>query len=1065
MYIGRGREIPDFSVILIIVVLMVMGAAVIPLLSIRYIPSSRQNNLVINYTWSGASAKALEQQVTSKLEGVIAPISGVEKIESLSGKNGGTIDVTFKKRSDADMIRFEIASKIKQIYPHLPQGVSYPTLSSSISGLENQPILTYTVNADMPGDLIADYVNNHITPPLQMIDGVKQVEVSGEALRQWVVMMDYDKCRAVGINISDIKKALSEELSVEPLGITVSGDCQRFGVSLKGAKGNIDDISQIVIKNIDGRLVTLGQIATVENEEAPAQSYYRFNGLNNINISVTADQNTNTLKLSELVRGKIEQLEGTLPVGISIELVSDSSEFVDRELSKIYFRSGFSLLILLAFVFLVSRSWRYLILIITTLTANVLIAFIFYKLTDLELHLYSLAGITVSLGLIIDTSIIMTDHYGRYKNMKVMTAILAALLTTIGSLSVVFFLPDGQRANLIDFAAVIVINLTVSMFISMFFIPAILNKYPIRTLTRPARAGSRHLRQVVGWTHFYRRYISWGRSHRWVYIMAIVLGFGIPLNLLPRNIDIKNTDRVADTVLASDWAKIYNKTVGSDLYQQSIKKVLEPVMGGSLRLFMRNSFGSSSSFWQEPAITTLSISASLPDGCTVSQLNETVKQMERFIAALDGIKSFKTEVLSYNDAMISVTFTPEAEKAGQQFDIKDNVTKKAISLADAVWGIYGVGNGFNNDWGGSGSSDRITLSGYNYDQLYKYAQLLADTISCNKRVANVEIRGALPYYYERGSSSEFYLNFDFERFALYGVTPHQFYEEFEQQLHYGPLATIYNNNEAQTMVLVSSEHERFDAWHAENDIVKIKSQNVKLAELGSIAKRLTGNDIYKTNQQYSLVVAYNFIGSAELSDKTSKRYQSYISSELPVGYKASIDRMSWWDEEPSLPYYLILLIVAIIFFTCSVLFESLLEPLAIILIIPVSFIGLFLTFGLFSLEFDHGGFASMVLLCGLVVNAGIYIINDYNHLKGHGLTGYLRAFNRKIIPVLLTATSTVLGLTPFIVISREPFWFCFAVGAVGGMVFSILAIVFILPIFIRFSSGVADRRYETDLNS
>ena len=121
--------------------------------------------------------------------------------------------------------------------------------------------------------------------------------------------------------------------------------------------------------------------------------------------------------------------------------------------------------------------------------------------------------------------------------------------------------------------------------------------------------------------------------------------------------------------------------------------------------------------------------------------------------------------------------------------------------------------------------------------------------------------------------------------------------------------------------------------------------------------------------------------------------------------------------------------------------------------IPISFIGEFLIFGLFKFQFDQGGFAAFVMLCGIVVNAGIYIINEMNSLASDcsrsGLSLYLRAFNHKIIPILLTVVSTVLGLIPFLYDGpKEVFWFAFAIGAIGGTLFSLIALVVYLPIFL-----------------
>mgnify|MGYP003304792272 CR=1 FL=1 len=137
----------------------------------------------------------------------------------------------------------------------------------------------------------------------------------------------------------------------------------------------------------------------------------------------------------------------------------------------------------------------------------------------------------------------------------------------------------------------------------------------------------------------------------------------------------------------------------------------------------------------------------------------------------------------------------------------------------------------------------------------------------------------------------------------------------------------------------------------------------------------------------------------------------------------------------------------------------LLRSLAVIFMIPVSFIGLFLTFGLSDLAFDQGGFASFVMLSGIIVNAGIYVVLTYNEIRSRcgcrsDVRNYVKAFGRKISPIMLTVISTILGLIPFLTDGpKEVFWFDFAIGTIGGMIFSLIALLLVFPAFILKKSS------------
>jgi multidrug efflux pump subunit AcrB len=165
-----------------------------------------------------------------------------------------------------------------------------------------------------------------------------------------------------------------------------------------------------------------------------------------------------------------------------------------------------------------------------------------------------------------------------------------------------------------------------------------------------------------------------------------------------------------------------------------------------------------------------------------------------------------------------------------------------------------------------------------------------------------------------------------------------------------------------------------------NSHLTIGNREVNYAHIGEIGKRNSVQRITKSNQEYSLQVAFNFLGSYELSDKFIKQTTEEMNAILPVGFRTNNESYGWYEDKGS-QYWLILLIVVIIFFTCSILFESIRQPFIIISLIPFSFIGTFLTFYFSGVNFGTGGFASLVLLSGLVVNAAIYVINEYNSQK------------------------------------------------------------------------------------
>jgi multidrug efflux pump subunit AcrB len=345
------------------------------------------------------------------------------------------------------------------------------------------------------------------------------------------------------------------------------------------------------------------------------------------------------------------------------------------------------------------------------------------------------------------------------------------------------------------------------------------------------------------------------------------------------------------------------------------------------------------------------------------------------------------------------------------------------------------------------------MYGYNYDELAYWGEKLKEKLLGHRRIKEVSINSEFSHY--KDDYTEFYLDLDKHRLAKENITGLQLFSAL--RLVFGrdiSCASIVYENQPEILKLTSRQSQEYDVWSLSNVPFKINGNSYKLSDFATVKKGLQPQKVAKENQQYRLCLQYEYIGSGEQGRKLLKKDLKEFNAGLPMGYVAEDEQRSWsWGEKDNRQYALLLIVIGIIFVTTSILFNSLKQPLAIIFVIPISYIGVFLTFYLFGLNFDQGGFASFVLLCGITVNASIYILNEYNDVRRRyralsPVRAYVKAWNAKMIPIFLTVVSTILGFIPFMVgTGKEGFWFPLAAGTIGGLIMSIVGIFIFLPIF------------------
>lgn len=864
---SNPRNLSSFTLIVTFVCLSLIGVVLVPLLPVKLAPSHTLPGLTVSFSMPGNSSRVIEAEVTSKLEAMMARVKGIRKVNSTSDNGSGSISLELDKHANIDVTRFEVSTIIRQTWPQLPEGVSYPQISTRRSDDKaSRPFITYTLNAPANPILIQQYAEENIKPVLGQLKGIYKVELNGATPMEWQLEYDSDQLSRLGITLQAVQRAINRHYEKEFLGICSieKGAEGREWIRLVRTSTEKEmefEPGAIQLQAEDGTMVMLDKLIKVRHVEERPQSYYRINGLNSVYLYITAEETANQLKLSGEVKHLMGELQQKMPPGYEVHISYDATEYIQKELDKIYFRTGLTVLILLLFVALITWNLRYLFLIVTSLAVNISVAVILYYAFGLEMQLYSLAGITISLNLVIDNTIVMTDHILHRRNLKAFVSVLAATLTTIGALVIIFFLDEKIRLNLQDFAAVVIINLAVSLFVALFFVPSMIDKIGLEKKKRRKRR--RFLlrptfmkRLTVYFTRFYQGLIYYLCRFRVIACLLLLLGFGLPVFMLPEKMEGEGK-----------WVEYYNKVFDNSTFKDKVKPVINKALGGSLRLFAEKVY-EGSYFNRDEGEVVLSVYATLPNGSTLEQMNVLIKRMETYLSDFKEIRQFQTYIYNARQANIQIYFTKENQRSGFPYTLKANIISKALTLGGGSWSVYGLQDqGFSNDVRESAGSFRVKLYGYNYDELSYWTERLKEKLLLHRRIKEVTVNSEFSWW--KDDYSEFYLDLDRLRMAKENVTATQLFTAlrpvFGRDIYCG---NVLFDNQTEQLKLSSLQGQQYDVWGLVNIPFFINGRSYKLADFATVQKGQSPQKVAKENQQYRLCLQYEYIGSSEQGKKT-----------------------------------------------------------------------------------------------------------------------------------------------------------------------------------------------------
>lgn len=1022
-------------------------------LPIELTPQTEYPKISVTTTWNNVSPEVIEAFLTSPLEATLTTVKGIKKISSRSSEGISYIDIEFHPSTDINLAKLEINEKLGSLTEELPYGVSPPKIIPYIPKefRDLQGFLTYTLSSNLSANEIRKYALGYLKAPLLSIDGVSNVEVKGGNQREILITIDFQKTKIYNITIDGIITAINNAQQIISAG-SIKNNYAQISVKISNTFTNADFLLNQPIKIIGNTIIRLKDIGSVIDDFSEPTSYYRINGKEAVFIEISKEPGKNSIKVADEVFKKLNELEKEFPPGFNLSKEIDLSENIRKEINELIKAAILSFFIIVLVLIIFFRKIVYSIIVISSIIFSLLSAAIFFYVFDLPLNILTIASLILGLGMMVDNSIVVIDYLERnitYYNVKriavliknIFFPVFASSLTTIAVFIPLVFFTGELKIYLEQFALAVVVTLVSSLFISFTVTPMLFSK----TLKKEKHSAentnsnsySLRNKDLYPKQTLFESFYSFAlqKIFKWkkLSFTLLILTIGLPVWLLPSQIETP--------VLSIP----YNTIFSSEKYQQA-KKYINFAFGGSLNLFF-NHIQRGEVFAYGDA-NYLIVSLKLPNGNRIDRLNKLVKSFETEILIYkDKIESVTSNVYDEQNAVIQINFPKGQFTTAFPYQLKNYLTAYAVTLGGLDVGVYGFGPGFFSGSGGSMVSFVIELRGFNYNKLIELANELKSIIIKNPRIDNVDIDRSF-YSFSDDNVYEIYAKFDRDLLARNNITIKELTDAISKStsgnLTYSKFTLAH---EEVFYTIKFDNYKNIQQDELENFILNKKGKsNLKLKDVINFEENKVLSSIKRENQQYIRYVSFDYKGPFQYGNEFVESSISKI--KLPAGYTIKQRPFMFrFDQEEEIQIWAILLLaVILIFMITSALFESLKNPIIIILTIPFSLVGTIVLFYLGDFVMDRGAYAGMLLLIGLSVNNSIilvdYLLKNYNN---EGIKQIIKLSYSRLRPIFSTTFTTITALLPLMIDSESSFWKSLSLSVTGGLIFSSLFVILIVP--------------------
>jgi hydrophobe/amphiphile efflux-1 (HAE1) family protein len=993
----------------ILVGLLVLGLYGLWRLPVDFLPEITYPLIKVHIWWRGATPEEIDRSIADPVERQLATVDNLDYLESSSIEGMYALQVNFKYGVDVDVAFQDALAAMGRAARELPTDIEPPLVFKADPS--QLPVVQMTVRSDH-WDLVElrDWTDNWLQDQLTAVSGVAGTEIVGGLKREIRVHLDQEGMEKHGLTLASIIKRLREE-NVEQFGGRVTSGRREFIARTVGEYRSLDELRSVVLARNGDAKVHLRDVAEVEDANEEARVITRLGGAPCVKLSVLKQADANTVEVAKAINRRIQELAPSLPAGIQLGMVENQADYIESALAGVRNSAVEAAVLLILVVYLFLGSWRQVLVMVLALPATLLLNFGLMKLGGFSLNIFSLGGLVIALGVLLDNSTVVIENITRIRHERpddptaevavaatseVGPAVVAATLSYL-ALFVPFLLVPGLTSLLFKelilvMAGIVLVSLAVAITLTPMLTATLLGR------SRQARKATRFERAFAWTTDGYGWLLRGTLRGRWV----VVPLFG--------------------TVLA---ASIY----------------LLPRLG--------------SEFLPQMDDGRIMVKVKLPTGASLAETDHVLRQIEEKIGQDDLIESCFTLVGGRVQGLVTYEVANEGEldiqlvpRGKRQVTTKEYIERlrPIVSRVPVPGGNAMVMQMQTKGIHKLGASDiEVKIKGQDVQELFDLAQQAGETMSNMPHFTNVYVSMDM-------TKPEYQVRVDRVRAAELGVSVADVSETL-RSLVTGAVATRYRDGDEYYNIRVMVPEPKITSRKDVENLVLNCAQGgyLRIRDVATVAPAVGPVEIVREDQVKEVVVRGDATG-VSIGQALEELKTALQKVERSVGYEFFYGGQAQMMAD-MLRTVLAILAFAVFFsfIVLAVQFNSLRLPALILGSVPFCLAGLVFALYVVGLPLGATVIIGLLVVVAATVNDGVLLFTFADELRDREnrspFDAVLQAAKIRLRPRVMTTVTTIVGFLPLALNLEEggDMLQPMAAGAVGGLVLEIFVALLLMP--------------------